>query len=109
MGRVYFFIIWFKEEGFILEDVVVYLRGKYVENLRRRLLSEVFKLYDEVRLKMNGIFKEVRGLMIGVVEMYMEIGRVLRELEGGVELERGKVIVFGGRRLKMVFKVLFFV
>ncbi|KAK4673814.1 hypothetical protein QC763_115240 [Podospora pseudopauciseta] len=107
MGRVYLPTTWLKEEGLTPEDVVAHPRGKHVENLRRRLLSEAFKLYDEARPKMNGIPKEARGPMIGAVETYMEIGRVLRELEGGVELERGKATVPGGRRLKTVLKALF--
>ncbi|KAK4181350.1 Phytoene synthase/Lycopene cyclase [Triangularia setosa] len=107
MGRVYLPTTWLKEEGLTPEDIVARPRGMQVENLRRRLLREAFKLYDGARPKMNGIPKEARGPMIGAVETYMEIGRVLRELEGGVELERGKATVPGGRRLKTVLMALF--
>ncbi|KAK4189789.1 Phytoene synthase/Lycopene cyclase [Podospora australis] len=106
MGRVYLPTTWLKEAGLTPEDVVARPSGPVIEKLRRRLLTEAFKLYAEARPEMDAIPSEARGPMIGAVETYMEIGRVLREKDE-FTLRKGKATVPAWRRLRTVLAAIY--
>ncbi|KAK4229975.1 Phytoene synthase/Lycopene cyclase [Podospora fimiseda] len=106
MGRAYIPTTWLKEVGLTHEELIASPRGPIVEGLRKRLLDEAFKLYAESRPSMDQIPKEARGPMVGAVETYMEIGRVLRESDEFV-LRKGKATVPKLRRGKTILKALF--
>lgn len=106
MGRVYLPTAWLKEEGLTPEHVVARPDGPVIEKLRRRLLTEAFAMYSEARPEMSAIPSEARGPMIGAVETYMEIGRVLREKDE-FTLRKGKATVPKWRRLRTVLKAIY--
>jgi len=106
MGRVYIPTTWLKEVGLTHEALIASPRGPVVEGLRKRLLDEAFKLYTESRPSMDQIPAEARGPMVGAVETYMEIGRVLREADEFV-LRKGKATVPKWRRGKTILRALF--
>lgn len=106
MGRVYLPTTWLKEAGLTPEDVVARPSGPVVEALRRRLLAEAFAMYREARPEMSAIPSEARGPMIGAVETYMEIGRVLGEKDE-FTLRKGKATVPAWRRLRTVLKAIY--
>ncbi|KAK3996512.1 Phytoene synthase/Lycopene cyclase [Cladorrhinum sp. PSN332] len=106
MGRVYIPTTWLKEAGLAHEELIASPRGLIVEGLRKRLLDEAFRMYDDARPSMDQIPKEARGPMVGAVETYMEIGRVLRESDEFV-LRKGKATVPKWRRAKTILRALF--
>lgn len=110
IGRVYLPTTWLKEEGLSHKMVLDNPEGpEVIEKMRRRLLDNAFELYREARPEMQRIPSEARGPMIGAVENYMEIGRVLREKEEGTVFVRkeGRATVPKQRRLRTLLKALY--
>lgn len=106
MGRVYLPTTWLEEEALTPELVVEQPNSDGVERLRRRLLSKAFAIYEASRPPMEWLPGEARRPMIVAVESYMEIGRVLSEKKGGIELRRGRATVPKSRRLGVALRAL---
>lgn len=110
IGRVYLPTSWLKEEGLTHKAVLDNPEGpEVIERMRRRLLDNAFELYREARPEMQQIPSEARGPMIGAVENYMEIGRVLREKKVGQVFVRkeGRATVPKQRRLRTLLRALY--
>lgn len=104
MGRVYIPSSWLKEEGLGPDEIVKAPESRALELLRRNLLNEAMRIYNEARDAIEELPYEVRGPLRVAVESYMEIGRVL--LEKGFSIQAGRATVPKLRRLKVAYYAL---
>lgn len=80
IGRVYLPTEWLKEDKLTPSMVIQRPRCAAVMRVKARVLEMAFCQYEEAKSAMKLLPNGARGPMVFAVESYMEIGRVLREV-----------------------------
>ncbi|KAH6888398.1 Squalene/phytoene synthase-domain-containing protein [Thelonectria olida] len=104
LGRVYIPVAWLKDQDLSAEDVIRHPSGQKVNSLRQRLLDRAFAKYEVARGAIEELPSEARAPMRVAIESYMEIGRILRQLDYAVRPGRATVPLT--RRLKVAWMAL---